>query len=95
MSALLRGDVDGLVAEIRADYEETEAPYPVGQRISEGAHARQRGFSLINAIVATPVHDMRTGRANPAETLRLIGAVTEAVDIIVQERLAQIRTARS
>jgi hypothetical protein len=81
-SAWHTGDVPGIVAEIKNDWEESEKPY--ASRLSRGTHARVRAFSMIRAIARTPEHDGR-GVVDESATRDLIIAILDALDIIDTE----------
>jgi hypothetical protein len=82
------GDVTAIEAHIRENYDESEASMPINIRISRARHARLTGYSFVRALAMTPENSPKTGRPDPARTLELIQAVTKAVQIIIDQSLA-------
>lgn len=77
------GNVPGIVAEIKNDWEVSEKPFPAS-RLSRGTHARVRAFGMIRAIVRSPERDGR-GVVDESATRDLVLAILDALDIIDAE----------
>lgn len=88
VAAWIDGDVDGMVADIRADYAQNHAPYSY-DTLSVSDHARIMGFRWLHAHITQP-HTTRTGRPDHAQTRRMCDAVIAAVDRVIDERMAEI-----
>lgn len=85
------GDVAGIVAEIRQDYIDSEGPVPSAYGRSIGDHARIWGYRYMSVLINSPKL-LDLGRVDRKRTLELLKNIDQAVQIIIDERLEQIRT---
>lgn len=93
MDAWLKGDVDGIVADLRQEHIDSEGTMEFTGRLSLARFARMRAYGWIAVYAHQPVEGPY-GRVDPVKTLGMISAIVEAVQFIVDERAAEIRAAR-
>jgi hypothetical protein len=94
LGAAWRGDVPGIVAEIRQDYIETEGSIGAPWARSVGDHARVWGYRYLRVMIENPKR-FPNGRIDYKKNHLLCAAVREAVEIIINERVEAIRTQRT